>query len=129
MPHLPTGAPPPAGQHFSAASSVPRAAPQVCPYCRRVYLGRRCPCRPQWQGSHSPGSTTRWRKLRSWKLDVNPKCEWPDCGRPADQVDHKIPLAERPDLRYDWDNLQSLCAPHHTEKTAAEALHGKSRAR
>jgi 5-methylcytosine-specific restriction protein A len=109
---------------------MPRAAPQVCPYCRGVYLGGRCRCRPQWQGSSSPPSTRRWRKLRSLKLDANPRCEKPGCGRPATEVDKKIPYAEAPELQYDWDNLQSLCHDCHTDKTVTEdAPRGRSRAR
>lgn len=110
---------------------MPRTAPQACPYCRQVYAGRRCPCRPQWQGSHSPPSTRRWRKLRALKLDANPRCEWSaGCGRPATEVDKIIPYAERPDLQFDWDNLQSLCHDHHEQKTTIEdAPRGKRRAR
>jgi 5-methylcytosine-specific restriction enzyme A len=108
---------------------MPYAAPKLCPHCRRIYTARRCPCRPQWQGSSSPPSTRRWRYLRGVKLDNNPKCEWPNCGRPATEVDHIVTVAEAPERRYDYFNLQSLCGPHHTEKTAEDALRGKQRAR
>jgi 5-methylcytosine-specific restriction enzyme A len=81
-----------------------------------------------WQGSHSPPSTYKWRKLRSLKLDANPICE--HCkARPATEVDHVTPLSEAPDRRYDWDNLSSLCHDCHSEKTKQEAQHGKNRAR
>lgn len=56
-------------------------------------------------------------------------CQWPNCGHPAEEVDKIIPYAERPDLRYDWDNLQSLCHEHHTEKTMVDAQRGKTRPR
>lgn len=103
---------------------MPRAAPAVCPRCRRVYVGKRCKCTPMWQGSHSPPGTHQWRKLRSAKLDANPRCE--TCRqRPATEVDHVIPLAERPDLRYDWDNLSSICRDCHRAKTAEESRRGK----
>lgn len=38
------------------------------------------------------------------------------------------PLAEG-GVRYEWRNLQSLCAEHHIKKTNADALRGKTRPR
>jgi 5-methylcytosine-specific restriction protein A len=38
----------------------------------------------------------------------------------ASQVDHIIPIRERPDLRLDSVNLQSCCASHHSTKSWAE---------
>jgi 5-methylcytosine-specific restriction enzyme A len=104
---------------------MPYAAPQVCPRCRKTYAGKRCPCTPASRSSsRSPsakaGSSRAMRKLRTTKLDNNPKCEWPECGRPAAQVDHIKPVAQHPELALDWDNLQSLCRPHHVEKTNAD---------
>ena len=58
----------------------------------------------------------------------HPMCEWPSCPRLADHVDHIVPLAEGGD-RYDRSNYQSLCSPHHTQKTTADALRGKRRPR
>lgn len=68
------------------------------------------------------------QQLRADKLTTNPICEWPSCRRPATDVDHIIPLAEG-GSRYDWHNLQSLCHPHHVNKTTQDALRGKKRAR
>jgi 5-methylcytosine-specific restriction protein A len=72
-------------------------------------------------------------QLRKAKKAANPMCEWADehgrCRRPAAAVDHIIPNAEDPTLRYVWTNLQSLCKPHHDKKTTADALRGKTRAR
>lgn len=59
-------------------------------------------------------------------------CEHPGCPRLMDQVDHIVPLAELTaddPRRYDWDNYQSLCQPHHDTKTAQDAQRGKTRAR
>ena len=42
------------------------------------------------------------------------------CGRPASEVDHKIPISQRPDLRLDPENLQAMCKPCHSRKTALE---------
>lgn len=69
------------------------------------------------------------QQLRADKLAANPICEKPGCRRPADDVDHIVPNAEDPTLRYVWSNLQSLCRPHHKQKTTEDALRGKKRAR
>ena len=58
----------------------------------------------------------------------HPYCEWPDCHRVMHQVDHIVPLAEGGD-RYDHDNYQSLCQQHHDQKTHADSMRGKTRAR
>lgn len=114
---------------------MPRRPPRVCPKCRRLITGNRCVCTPAWHGSTSPTSTRRWRKLREQKLDANPRCECPGCSRPATTVDHIKPLAEARNaaeldvMRYDWDNLQSLCQPDHDVKTAEDAMRGRTRLR
>ncbi|MBU8819561.1 HNH endonuclease [Mycolicibacterium goodii] len=62
----------------------------------------------------------------------HPLCEWPECPRLADHVDHIVPLAELPKgdwRRYDHANMQSLCEGHHQIKTTADALRGKRRRR
>lgn len=59
---------------------------------------------------------------------AHPYCQHPGCRRLMHQVDHIVPLAEGGD-RYDWDNYQSLCKPHHDTKTARDAQRGKTRAR
>ena len=51
------------------------------------------------------GSTRRWRQLRAAILTTTDTC-W-ICGQPgADQIDHVIPIAQRPDLEYDLANLR-----------------------
>lgn len=67
------------------------------------------------------------RSLDAYRA-AHPYCEHPGCHRLTHQVDHIVPLAEGGD-RYDWDNYQSLCKPHHDQKTTADALRGKTRAR
>ncbi len=64
-----------------------------------------------------------WQRLRRRKLQVDPLCE--DCrsrGRAtlAEEVDHIQTIANRPDLRLVWDNLQSLCGRCHRAKTASQ---------
>lgn len=77
--------------------------------------------------------------MRATKLSHDPVCQWetpiagvgrsPVCNRPALFVDHIIPIAEAPDLRYVYTNLQSLCKQHNDEKNALDAQRGKTRSR
>lgn len=70
-----------------------------------------------------------WRKLRAWVLNRDPLCRLcleEGIVREATEVDHIIPRRERPDLSFDLDNLQALCKPHHSQKTARE-MHRWSR--
>ena len=56
-----------------------------------------------------------WRQLREAYIREHPLCEIkthckgiiPDCA--ATEVDHIIPIKDRPDLRMVWSNLQSSC--------------------
>jgi 5-methylcytosine-specific restriction protein A len=107
---------------------MPYAAPKVCNRCRQPFTGKRCPCRPAWEGSKPRASRgRRGQKLRAAKLSVNPICE--HCHqRPATVVDHIIPLAEGGD-EWAWENKSSLCKPCHDAKTAKEARRGKTRPR
>jgi 5-methylcytosine-specific restriction protein A len=60
----------------------------------------------------------RWRLLRAEKMRCNPiceKCEKVNRIRPTDEVHHIVPFDIRPDLAFDWDNLQSLCLDCHDE--------------
>jgi 5-methylcytosine-specific restriction enzyme A len=74
------------------------------------------------------GYDARWRKLREWKLRNDPVCQiQTHCiDGLANEVDHCIPIVERPDLRLDWDNLQSSCKSCHSAKTKRENARGSS---
>lgn len=69
-------------------------------------------------------NTPRYKRARKRFLRENPlcaECERQGVIRPADELDHIIPIAERPDLFWDFDgNIQGLCRPHHESKTARE---------
>jgi 5-methylcytosine-specific restriction protein A len=107
----------------------PTAAPRICGRCGAVVPARTaCPCRPAFEGSHNPGSTARWRKLRAAKLRTNPICEHDGCRLLATEVDHVVPLSIGGD-RWDWSNLQSLCRGHHADKTVVDAQRGRTRPR
>lgn len=108
---------------------MPYAAPRICARCHQLApAGRRCPCRPAWEGSTNPGSTSRWRKLRAAKLRASPICETPGCRLLATEVDHVIPLSAGGD-RWDWANCQSLCHQHHLDKSVVDSQRGRTRPR
>lgn len=111
---------------------MPSAPARVCNRCGQPAPPRQpCPCRPAWEGStHPSGNDRRWQQVRDTQLREHPYCQWPGCHRLADPngVDHITPLAEG-GARYDPNNLQSLCKEHHKDKTTADALRGKQRAR
>lgn len=74
--------------------------------------------RERYRGSRqSRGYDRDWELLRDlYMLDVKGRCE--ECMRRgylamADDVDHIIPIKDRPELRLDWSNLQALCRIHH----------------
>jgi 5-methylcytosine-specific restriction endonuclease McrA len=68
------------------------------------------------------GYDDRWSALRRKFLMAYPWCQYPGCCQPATEVDHKTPIRVDPASRLDWSNLQALCKPHHSAKTAAETL-------
>lgn len=65
-----------------------------------------------------------WQRLRASYLAAYPLCVMCRASgqtTAASVVDHIRPIAERPDLRLEWSNLQSLCKPHHDrEKQRAD---------
>lgn len=76
------------------------------------------PTRPS---SHARGYDRRWRRLRAAHLSAHPLCV--ECERAgivtvATEVDHIRPHRGNATLLYDPDNLQSMCKPHHSAKTA-----------
>lgn len=78
------------------------------------------------------GYDQTWMDLRALFLMEYPLCRHCDeqdgLAVPAIDVDHIIDIVVRPDLRLDWDNLQSLCKTHHGRKTNAEQRARRHRA-
>ena len=73
--------------------------------------------------SHSFHHTVKWKKLRKTFAILNPLCKMckdTNIIKPVDEVDHIIPVSQKPDLFFDWLNLQSLCRSCHEKKTASE---------
>lgn len=63
------------------------------------------------------GYDYRWERLRRMHLAGEPLCRM--CGRPADLVDHIVPIRDGGE-RLDERNLQSLCRSCHDTKTAED---------
>lgn len=76
-------------------------------------LYERMPSRREDKAFYSGG---KWRKLRAAFLGRHPLCaECQAAGRPVPAVDvhHRLERKDRPDLAYEWSNLQALCKPCH----------------
>ncbi len=103
---------------------MPRRPPHPCqhPGCGVLVDGSdsRCPGhrrqvareREDRRGSSTArGYGSDWQRLRLRKLQTDPHCA--SCKSQervslAEEIDHIQPIAERPDLRLVWSNLQSL---------------------
>jgi 5-methylcytosine-specific restriction protein A len=75
------------------------------------------------------GYDSRWQKFRQWFLAKHPLCV--DCLRggrcvEATEVDHIVALRRGGD-KYALENLQPLCKPCHSRKTAQEMQFGGGR--
>lgn len=81
--------------------------------------------------SRARGYDRAWERLRARHLANNPWCVF--CLRkgivtPATVGDHIETIEDRPDLRLDDDNVQSLCKPcHDGEKQRQDAAARRSR--
>lgn len=71
--------------------------------------------------SATRGYDTEWRRLRDIVMAEEPTCR--ACGQSSQEVDHILPVSQRPDLRRERTNLQALCARCHHRKTGRE--HGR----
>ena len=62
--------------------------------------------------------TWEWKRFRAEVLKERGAACY-NCGSTngSMELDHIIPLAERPDLRLDRDNVMVLCGPCHRHKT------------
>lgn len=67
--------------------------------------------------------SARWQAMRDAQLRKDPlccKCRKQNRLTPADTADHIKPHHGNPDLFYNADNMQSMCASCHSRKTASE---------
>ncbi|QYC54643.1 HNH endonuclease [Gordonia phage Agueybana] len=111
---------------------MPTAPGRVCNRCRKIIPAgqKRCACRPAWEGSSygNSGTDRRQRAIRDHQLRDHPICQTPGCTRLAATADHIHNIADG-GSKYDPTNYQSLCGPHHDQKTQAEAQRGRHRPR
>lgn len=81
--------------------------------------------------SAARGYDSVWRRLRRMHLLANPLCVF--CRAKGDTVaatvaDHVHTIVDRPDLRLDPDNLQSLCKRcHDSDRQRQQAAERKAR--
>lgn len=127
---------------FAFREDMPRNAPRGCgaPGCPELVQkkgGRLClrhaeEERKRYDGSRGSaarrGYGRRWRKVRSLFLAEHPVCSDPfgihaPVGEvaPATEVDHKVQVDQGG--TDEEENLQALCKPCHSRKTATE--HGR----
>src|SRR5687768_7409001 len=113
---------------------MPTAPPRYCAAsgCGTLVQHGRCPkhsghSQQKRISDTAAYSNKEWRTLRRLKLAANPMCEIrTHCGelsimrQVATEVDHIIPIRQRPDLRLVWANLQSSCHACHSAKTRSE---------
>ncbi|WP_177227031.1 HNH endonuclease [Saccharopolyspora shandongensis] len=114
---------------------MPTAPPTRCSAdgCTELTTTGRCDehKRKPWQqrSRHQPRGRLARRDVafKAEHLRVEPNCR--SCGRPAEQVDHILPLAKGGAM-FNHANAQSLCGPCHDVKTRAEnAARNRSGAR
>ena len=94
MPTLPTKFPPP-----HAGAKLPRPPPRVNATDAAAFRSRQA-----------------WQRLRRMYLNAHPLCQGDGCRNrttPATEVHHRLPVAARPELALDPDNLMSVCRACH----------------
>jgi 5-methylcytosine-specific restriction protein A len=107
---------------------MPSAPPQACPCGGRRVNGRCDRCGPKGRARDRERGTAaqrgydyQWQKFRERYLAEHPLCM--DCNAEgmttaATDVHHKQKLRDRPDLKYEYDNLLALCSACHDYRTA-----------
>ncbi|WP_084338484.1 HNH endonuclease signature motif containing protein [Actinomadura oligospora] len=107
-------------------------APTLCVRCNRTAV------RGAYCQEHRPvpfdGAKQRWAARRPGNYEslrrqairrAGGRCEAEGCESVGTDVDHINPVAEGG--RWELDNFQLLCKPHHKSKVQEEALRGRQR--
>lgn len=92
-------------------------------YCDEHKRGKQQEQDRQRGSAHQRGYTAQWQKARLTYLRGHPLCaECEKEGRltPATELDHIKPHKGNMDLFWDFNNVQGLCRPCHSRKTAKE---------
>lgn len=95
---------------------MPKRPPLFRPKGQRTTQERKRDHDQQRGTSAERGYDAVWRRLRVMFLNANPLCVFHQRKREtvaATVVDHIQSVRDRPDLRLEWSNLQSLCKPCH----------------
>lgn len=101
---------------------MPRA-PKRCQKCNLLIPGE-CACPQGWNSNKSPKLSGEWRKLRNViRQRSGMRCQRCGVYDPNGEVDHILNRA-RGGLNH-LSNLQFLCYPCHTAKTAEERRAGR----
>jgi 5-methylcytosine-specific restriction enzyme A len=108
-----------------------RCAHPTCPALVADGTGSRCPTHQAAAGAQRRAydrarstdpfriyRTPAWRAFRQAVLVARPLCV--DCGAPAKDVDHLIPVRERPDLALAAHNVAPRCHRDHSRRTSRE---------
>jgi len=90
-------------------------------YCQAHQAAQRRAYDDKRGSAASRGYGARWRRYRLMCLRRHPLCQAPGCTRPAECVDHIVPVSGADDPGF-WivSNHQGLCLRCHSAKTAAE---------
>lgn len=109
---------------------MPARSKRLCnrPGCRDTTYKRFCDKHnndgdKQRANANSRGYNYRWGKFRKTYINANPLCVFClDNGTvtTATDVDHIKPLADCPELKYNVENLRSLCHACHSRRTATD---------
>ena len=87
-------------------------------YCEACVTGGRTPRRPS---AAKQGYGRRWQRLRLMKLARCPLCE---CGQPATEVHHIVPVRHSGRVLVRLDELEAMCKSCHSKRTAAHGREG-----
>jgi len=101
---------------------VPTSPPTLCAYpgCGRLTSGGRCDehrgeyDRSQRPARHRLYHSKRWERTSKRYRQRHPLCA--RCRRPAALVHHVQTIEARPDLAFDWSNLEALCSDCHNKE-------------
>ena len=100
---------------------MPRSPAKPCTTPGCPILGR-CPThtRDPRPSAARRGYDARWQAFRRAYMAHHPTCEWPDCNQPSTDLDHIDGQGPKGPRGYDPANVQALCKPHHSKKTATQ---------
>ncbi len=97
--------------------------------CNNATRGRHCELhkKERWksfdrtrESSSARGYDSKWYKFRSYYLNNHPLCVFCSAENKlteATEVDHIQSLKDRPELKYQEQNLRALCKSCHSKRT------------